>query len=262
MRFGFEFAGRHLTFANLISVVALFVALGGGAVALEGKNSVDSGDVKNDTLKSVDIKNDALKGVDVKDESLRDVDIKPESIGGDRIANGSVGSGEIADGSVAAADLAEPEPFLTVTTFGNGGDNDCIWDHPTDAALGPVSYYKDPMGIVHLAGVVEGTHGPEGDGLCDEPADGRALVLPPGYRPATAEYQWSSGGIIISPAGGATVSGVFLPAGTVLVDAAGRFGVLDGVTFRAATPAASAAARRAGPAGLPSPRRLEHLLGR
>jgi len=252
MRFSYDPIRRRLTYANVVSTAALFVVLGGGAVALEGRNSVNSGDVKNNTLKSVDLKNDSVKSVDVRDGTLRGADIKPESIGGDRIADGSVG----------AADLSEPEPFQTVTTFGNGGDDDCIWHQPADAALGPVSYFKDPIGIVHLAGVVEATDGPGGDGVCDEPADGRAFTLPVGYRPATTEYQWGAGGIIISPAGGATVGGVFLPAGTVLVNAAAHNEVLDGVTFRAATAPASAAARRAGPAELPSLRRLERMLER
>ena len=262
----------RLSYSNVISTLALFLALGGSAVALEGKNSVDSGDVKNNTLKSADVKDDALKGVDVKDGTLKGVDVKDEtlngsdieldSIEGDRIAESAVGSAEIADGSVAAADLAEPEPFQTVTTFGNGGENDCIWQESADPAFGPVSYFKDPTGIVHLAGVVQAADGPGGDGVCDDPDDGRALTLPPGYRPATPEYQWTGTPMIISPAGGATVGGVFLPGGTVLLEPGPRVGFLDGVTFRAATPPASAAARRAGPAELPSLERLGRMLGR
>jgi hypothetical protein len=44
----------------VIAVIALFAALSGAAFALPGKNSVDSGDVKKNTLKGKDIKESTL----------------------------------------------------------------------------------------------------------------------------------------------------------------------------------------------------------
>ena len=58
--------------ALVISLIALFVAIGGVAGALPGKNTVNSGDVKKNSLKSADFKNDGIKGADV-DESTLDI---------------------------------------------------------------------------------------------------------------------------------------------------------------------------------------------
>ena len=77
---------KHLRLspALVISVIALFVAIGGVAGALPGKNSVDSGDIKKNAVKSVDISNkkgvkspdvvkNALTGRDLKESTLSEV---------------------------------------------------------------------------------------------------------------------------------------------------------------------------------------------
>jgi hypothetical protein len=46
--------------ALVVAVIALFVAIGGVAGALPGKNTVNSGDVKKNSLKGVDIKESTL----------------------------------------------------------------------------------------------------------------------------------------------------------------------------------------------------------
>jgi len=64
----------RLTFANVVSVLALFVALGGSATAavlITGKN------VKDGTLTGKDIKNNSVGSVDVKDGDLLTKDFKP-----------------------------------------------------------------------------------------------------------------------------------------------------------------------------------------
>jgi hypothetical protein len=66
--------------ATLIALLALFAALGGSAVALKGKNTVDSGDVKNGQIKSKDLKDGNVTGKDVKDDSLTGADIDESSL--------------------------------------------------------------------------------------------------------------------------------------------------------------------------------------
>lgn len=64
----------RLTFANVVSVLALFVALSGtatAAVLITGKN------VKDGTLTGQDIKNNSVASADVKDRSLLAKDFKP-----------------------------------------------------------------------------------------------------------------------------------------------------------------------------------------
>lgn len=78
--------------AMIISMIALFVVLGGSAVALKGKNTVNSGDVVNNSLKSKDLKdgkavrtqdvvNGSLGGADVTDDGLTGSDIDESSLG-------------------------------------------------------------------------------------------------------------------------------------------------------------------------------------
>lgn len=69
-----------LSFANVVSMIALFVALGGGAYAAA---KVNSAAVQNNTLKSTDLKNKkAVKGIDVVDNSLSGADVNEGSLSG------------------------------------------------------------------------------------------------------------------------------------------------------------------------------------
>jgi hypothetical protein len=71
---------RHVTFANAVSLAALFVALGGGAYAALGNNTIGSRQVKDGSIKSLDLKNrKGVKGIDVVDGSLTDKDIGDEA---------------------------------------------------------------------------------------------------------------------------------------------------------------------------------------
>lgn len=93
--------------ALVVAMAALLVSLSGVAVALPGTNTVDSGDVVNDSLKSKDIKNGKVKSNDLKD-------------------NG-----------VLADDLAgvEARPGNSVATTGEGGNgNNNLWARATSTA--------------------------------------------------------------------------------------------------------------------------------
>jgi len=202
-----------LTYANVAATLAVFLAVAGGsAVALDGRNTVDSGDIIN--------------------------------------------------GEVRARDLAPAEAFHVVGQRGepallNGGQGDCLWQSRATATplpFNPPSFYKDPYGVVHLAGALTVVDGPGGDRRCDvaeETDDERIFVLPPGYRPARVEVHTVQGGpggsldgedaVLIGPAKDVVAGGETLPAGTVFVSGdptgvestSGAY-FLDGVSFRAA----------------------------
>jgi hypothetical protein len=78
----------------VIGVIALVVAMTGGAVALPGKNKVKSDDIAKNAVKSKHIK------------SIKSADIGANAVGADAIAAGAVGGSELADGSVSTAKLA------------------------------------------------------------------------------------------------------------------------------------------------------------
>ena len=82
---------RHLTFANVASAIALFVALGGGtAMALSGSNTVFTDDIANDTQP-------ASGGNPAG--GLVAADLRPSSVGSSEVANNSLGLGDLNPGS-------------------------------------------------------------------------------------------------------------------------------------------------------------------
>lgn len=78
--------GVHLR-GHGIGYVALFIVLGGTALALPGRNTVDSGDIAKKAVKSGDLAKKAVKGKN--------------------IAKGAVKKGKIKDGAIATPKLAD-----------------------------------------------------------------------------------------------------------------------------------------------------------
>jgi hypothetical protein len=72
-----------LTFANVVSVIALFVALGSGAYAAFHlkRNSVKSRNIVNGQVKKNDLAANSVDGTKVKDDSLGGNDISENSLG-------------------------------------------------------------------------------------------------------------------------------------------------------------------------------------
>ena len=60
---------RHLTFANVTSVLALFVALGGTSYAV-ATGAIGSREIKNNSVRSKDVRNGSLTSRDIKRGSL------------------------------------------------------------------------------------------------------------------------------------------------------------------------------------------------
>ena len=88
---------RHMSFANVTSLMALFIALGGvswAAVTLP-KNSVGAKQIKRDAVSRSEVKRNGVSA----DE------IATNAINADELNAGSVGASEAIDGSLGLADL-------------------------------------------------------------------------------------------------------------------------------------------------------------
>lgn len=229
---------ERLTYANVMSTLAVFLLLGGGAVAA---TKIGSKDIAKNAIKSKHIKKGQVKKADIK-------------------AN-AVNSKRVADGSLTAADMVAEEPVHVIgapgePTFRNGGDGDCVWydvsTSPEVDGWAPVGFRKDRFGYVHLSGVFAGDDAPDGDGQCGGPADTlddlHAFTLPPGYQPAkTAVFPVGNGSVMIVGAGGAVMPTGTLEPGAIMVTDP-TFGVGgDAITFPAAgtVPARKSGARTA-----------------
>ena len=88
----------HLTYANVMATLAVFLVLSGGtAVALNGSNTVFSDDIVDNQVYSADVRNDSLGG-----GGLAAADLRPGSVGSSEVANGSLGTGELSHSIPAA----------------------------------------------------------------------------------------------------------------------------------------------------------------
>jgi hypothetical protein len=113
--------------AMILSIVALFVALGGSAYAVGiGKNTVRSPQIVDGAVRTVDVRDNAVNAAKVApdaigneeladnsvtsqqvvDETLTNADLGAASITSSEIADGSVGSADVSDNSLTANDLA------------------------------------------------------------------------------------------------------------------------------------------------------------
>jgi hypothetical protein len=119
----------RLTFANVVSVIALFIALGGASYAAFKlpKNSVGRKQLKKNAVTTAKIKNSAVTGTKVKNGSLTGANVADGSLTGAQInastlgevpAASRAGNATTLDGS-PAGDFARSNRFLS----GNGKVN-------------------------------------------------------------------------------------------------------------------------------------------
>jgi hypothetical protein len=66
--------------ALIVALIALVIAMSGAAVALPGKNTVGSGDIKKGAIGSKQIKPRAIKGSDVQDDALKGKQVLEEKL--------------------------------------------------------------------------------------------------------------------------------------------------------------------------------------
>ena len=140
----------RLSYANVMSTIAVFIALGGTSYAV-ARNSIGSAQLKRN----------AVTSAKVKDRSLTRSDLAPSARVGSRGIRGPQGPAGPA-GVAPAPEAWKPLPFAAGWTNYGGG-------YVTGA------YRKDQLGRVQLRGLVTRSAGP--------PAPTTIARLPAGYRP-------------------------------------------------------------------------------
>ena len=107
----------HLSFANLVSLMALFVALGGttyAAVTLPKnsvgarqikKNGVGASEIKRNAVRSSEVRANAIGGSEIRSNAVAGGDIADNGVGGADIADNAVGGSEIGDGQVGSSEV-------------------------------------------------------------------------------------------------------------------------------------------------------------
>lgn len=238
---------------GVIPKVDVTIADGSITTAKLADGAVSAAKIAAGGVSSAAIAAGAVDSAAIADGAVDSAAIADGAVGAAAIAGDAVDSASIADGTVGASDLTRSEAPRLVgapgePAFGNGGDGDCVWESAAAAipGLGPVSFYKDQMGIVHLNGLVQKLDGPGGDGDCaggapGESADGVIFLLPAGYLPANGQLQGNgdTSSVLIAGAAGLIEGTVTVPGGAVFFNQPGQdVANLDGITFRAASPGA------------------------
>lgn len=152
---------RH---AVIVSYLALFVALGGSAAALQGRNSVHADDLAANSVKTRAIAQRTIKPGDIERESISAPQIRDGGIKRLDLHDQSVDSDSIVDGTIRSTDLGDLE------SIGLGGGREIRGDTagirltaegvtwtPNTAASAPVSFVASGSG----GGLIlDGTLGP------------------------------------------------------------------------------------------------------
>jgi hypothetical protein len=110
---------RRLTYANAMSTLAVFLALGGGAVWAAGKLGRNEVTARNLAPKSVggsELKPDAAKGADIKEASLAEVPRAAAASNSD-LLNGLPASSLIRTAGTSTADAPDADGTATATTI-------------------------------------------------------------------------------------------------------------------------------------------------
>jgi hypothetical protein len=89
---------RHLTVANVLSAVALFMALGGAAYAAKVM-------LPKKSVKTQNLANGAVTNLKLRNGAVTPLKIRNGAVTGAKIAPGAVGSTQLADGGVRSVDL-------------------------------------------------------------------------------------------------------------------------------------------------------------
>ncbi len=100
---------RHLTYANVMSSIAVFVVLGGAAVAATQlpKKSVGTQQLKNNAVTTAKIKKNAVTKAKIKDGAVTESKLAGGAVTEGKLANNAVTNAKIADNAVTGAKVDE-----------------------------------------------------------------------------------------------------------------------------------------------------------
>jgi hypothetical protein len=97
---------RHLNVANVLSAMALFVALSGVTyAATAAKNSVKTKSIAKQAVTTAKLKNNAVTSPKIRNGAVTSSKIGASAVGGTQIADGSVRAVELGGGVVTTAKL-------------------------------------------------------------------------------------------------------------------------------------------------------------
>jgi hypothetical protein len=226
---------KHLTYANVVSSICLFLLLGGAtafAAGHLGKNSVGTKQLKNNAVTAAKIKKEAVTAAKVKKDTLTGTQIKESTLGTVPSATSATsattaGSANSAGTANVASSLTPAEPIHLIGTPGNPPFENGSANIPLTAgiSLPPAGFWKDKEGVVHLTGYAK---------LGTSSTLPSVFTLPPGFRPGSGnilEWEPIDKLPVIAIGSNVVIEGVDL-SGKVIGENEKEV-ALEGITFRA-----------------------------
>jgi hypothetical protein len=119
--------------ALVISLIALFVALGSGAYAA---SKIGTSDIQGKAVTGAKIAKDAIKSSKVKDEKLKGKDLKGETIEGEKIASETIEGEKIASETITRGKLDSSAKTYWAVVSNPPGANDATIVRSSDPGFG------------------------------------------------------------------------------------------------------------------------------
>jgi hypothetical protein len=92
---------------QFVGYIALFLAVGGGGVAVASHLRVNTSDIVDQAVRNAKLGDNSVNGAKVKNESLTGQDLDKDSVGSPRITDGSLSSADIAPNSIASGRILD-----------------------------------------------------------------------------------------------------------------------------------------------------------
>ena len=168
--------GRRLTYANVVSTIALFLVLAGGAAyaAKVAKKSVGPSQLKANAVTTAKIKANAITTRKIKRNAVANAKIK----------DGAVESEKIADGSVSFTDLdSTTMPFSRVVRKARGGSPLAITEVAKTFPLSEATFTQAANENDSFIGALDVTFSAD----CKAPRDVTAYLLIDALKPPEFE---------------------------------------------------------------------------
>ncbi len=122
---------RHLSFANLISVLALFIALGASAYAATQlkKNSVGPAQIRNAAVQTAKLKKGAVTSPKLADGVVTSAKLAENSVSGAKVQDGSLSGADINQSTLTGVKAANVVGLLVK------GDGSCSAQVPFPSGI-------------------------------------------------------------------------------------------------------------------------------
>ena len=171
---------NRLTYANVMSSLAVFLVLGGGAAY--AANKISSHDLRGSSVTTAKIKRNAVTRSKIKAKAISTAKIAPAAVTNARLANGSVSLEKLAPGFIApAAERLSHAARISsggIVQPGSEGISQANVTHPSAGF-----YCFSGLSPAPVGGVVTIDYGDSGEeGLTIQLAIGQGSVCPVGTQ--------------------------------------------------------------------------------